>query len=60
MTPVLEEGKTSVTGFFPSDNWFDFSTGKQVAYKKEGSSSGEWLTFSSSVTQISTVIYFGY
>jgi len=55
VTPVLEEGKNNVTGYFPSDNWYDFSTGQQVTYKREGSSNGEWLTFVSNMTQISTV-----
>ena len=57
VTPVLDEGKNNVTGYFPSDNWYDFSTGKQVAYKKEGSTKGEWLTFMSNLTQISTVSF---
>ena len=45
VTPVIEQGAMSVTGYFPSDNWYDYNSGKQITYKEEGSRVGNWLTF---------------
>ena len=30
ITPVLQQGATSVTGYFPAARWFDYYTGAQV------------------------------
>lgn len=58
MSPVIEQGKLSVIGYFPSDNWYDFKTGDKVSAKNMTSSEGEWITFNVSLTEIKTVKHF--
>lgn len=31
ISPVLQEGKTSISAFFPKDDWYDFYTGAHIA-----------------------------
>lgn len=38
ITPVLEQGKTEVNGYFPSGTWYSFPTGLQLQSK------GQWIT----------------
>lgn len=36
VTPVLEENKVSVSGYFPADNWYEYRTGKLVGSNENG------------------------
>lgn len=36
VTPVLEEKKLSVSGYFPADNWYEYRTGKLVGSNENG------------------------
>ncbi|KAM5135364.1 lysosomal alpha-glucosidase-like [Mantella aurantiaca] len=38
ITPVLEEGKRQVSGYFPSGTWYSFLTGVQILSK------GQWIS----------------
>ncbi|XP_033631820.1 sucrase-isomaltase, intestinal-like [Asterias rubens] len=36
ITPVLDEGYVSVDGYFPDCRWYDYYTGKEMAYASRG------------------------
>jgi len=50
ITPVLEEHKVTVTGYFPADNWYDYHTG--AAFLLEGQNSGENRTLAADLNFI--------
>ncbi|KAG8565064.1 hypothetical protein GDO81_012695 [Engystomops pustulosus] len=54
ITPVLEEGKTEVKGYFPAGVWYDLVTGAGVESK------GEWFTLPTPLDAINTHIRGGY
>lgn len=41
VTPVLEEGKRSVTGYFPFDDWYNFYDGHRIA--STSTPNGKWV-----------------
>lgn len=55
ITPVLESGKTLVTGYFPAGNWYDFKS-QSFAFS---SSSGEYRTLSTPLTSVNVHFYGG-
>lgn len=34
ISPVLDEGRTTVDAYFPDDRWYDYSTGKEMSIRK--------------------------
>ncbi|KAG8565065.1 hypothetical protein GDO81_012696 [Engystomops pustulosus] len=54
ITPVLEQGKTEVKGYFPSGVWYDLVTGAGLESK------GEWFTLPTPLDAINTHIRGGY
>lgn len=54
ITPVLEEGKTEVKGYFPSGVWYDLVTGAGIESK------GEWFDLPAPLDTIYTHIRGGY
>ncbi|KAM3922290.1 lysosomal alpha-glucosidase-like [Leptodactylus fuscus] len=54
ITPVLEEGKTEVRGYFPAGVWYDLFSGAGIKSK------GEWFTLPAPLDTIHTHIRGGY
>ncbi|KAM4692298.1 lysosomal alpha-glucosidase [Rhinophrynus dorsalis] len=54
ITPVLEQGKSEVKGYFPAGTWYAFGSGKGI------SSKGQWMTLPASLDTINIHIRSGY
>ncbi|CAH1773121.1 unnamed protein product [Owenia fusiformis] len=54
ITPVLEQGKTDVSGYLPNSRWFDYYTGK------EEDNVGRYVTFAAPLDHIPVHIRGGY
>ncbi|XP_075702524.1 lysosomal alpha-glucosidase-like [Rhinoderma darwinii] len=54
ITPVLEEGKTDVKGYFPAGVWYDLVSGAGIESK------GEWFTLPATLDTINMHIRGGY
>ncbi len=57
ITPVLDEGKTSVNGYFPQGNWYDYYDGKLI---HNDDSQGKWYDLNSPIYHIPLHIRGGY
>lgn len=54
ITPVLEQGKTEVNGYFPSGTWYSLLTGVQLQSK------GQWVTLPAPMDTINVHVRGGY
>ncbi|XP_068119695.1 lysosomal alpha-glucosidase-like [Hyperolius riggenbachi] len=54
ITPVLEQGKTEVNGYFPSGTWYALETGSQLC------SHGQWVTLPAPMDTINVHVRGGY
>ncbi|KAM4693329.1 maltase-glucoamylase-like [Discoglossus pictus] len=54
ISPVLEEGHTTVTAYIPKARWYDYYTGRQV------NETGKWLTLPAPLEHINLHIRGGY
>ncbi len=58
VTPVLEESKVTVIGYFPAENWYEYHTGD--AFLLEGQNSGEHKKLNADVIFIPLHVRGGY
>ncbi|KAM4663585.1 lysosomal alpha-glucosidase [Discoglossus pictus] len=54
ITPVLDQGKTEVNGYFPAGTWYSFQSGTEIQ------SNGQWVTLPASLDTINLHIRGGY
>nr|XP_033817509.1 lysosomal alpha-glucosidase [Geotrypetes seraphini]XP_033817510.1 lysosomal alpha-glucosidase [Geotrypetes seraphini] len=54
VTPVLEKGKTDVTGYFPPGTWYDTAAGTAIHSK------GQWIILSAPLDSINVHVRAGY
>ncbi|KAJ5079837.1 acid alpha glucosidase relate [Anaeramoeba ignava] len=60
VTPVLEEGATSVEGYFPNSDWYDYWSGEKILTKNSTLKFGKNLTLDAPLDKINVAIRGGY